>query len=58
MKKIDIYLRDKPAVKFWMFDVKIIWNLPLASYHQKEVFLDITCTNTNHNLLLKQYFKN
>jgi len=40
-----------------MLDVKIIWNSALPSYHPKEVFLDLTCTNKNHNLLLKVYFK-
>ena len=52
-EKIDIHLRDTPAGMFWIFDGKIIWNFAFPSYHPKEVFLDLTCTNTNHKLLLK-----
>jgi hypothetical protein len=50
-EKINIPLRDRPAGMFWMFDVKIFWNFALPSYHPEKVFLDLTCTNTNHNLM-------
>jgi hypothetical protein len=54
---IDILLRDTPAGMFRMFEVKIIWNFALTSYHPKEVFLHLICTNKNLNLSLKEYLK-